>query len=1792
MKKTLLLSLLLAMVVFAAADTFTIGDGTSTENYIPTYGFYDYGWSKTIYTAAEINAAGLMSGGNLIALGYEVGNTPANYTSYNQMVYLRHTTAGIYEATENTLPDSTFFTLVYQGDLTWNGGGWHYVMFNAPFAWNGTDNLEIMWRNWDGDYASGYPNFRYTSTTPDYRAVYKYQDGSFPADATGTRYYNRPNLQLVTPQTTPPDPAVAIYPTVGGWAFTDASLSWQSGGGMPTSYDVYFGTSATPPFVQNQTATSYTPVLEANTTYYWQIVPVNANGPATNCPVWSFKTPSATQVAESFDDTAFPPMGWTNVDNAFTRSTTNPFYGAASTYEYIGSAGSLLYTPMLNVTAASNLDFWVRASVSTGIGRIQIKYSQNGTDWTPVGAEIALPENNIWNNYVVDLSGITPGNYFLGFNVYSSTTSSTGFYIDHVFGPEYAALAPGAVTLTAPADLAVDEDVWTSFSWTPGAGGIPTGFRIYCDTTANPSTLLADVTENSYTATAALAYSTTYYWKVVAYNAAGDAPASEVFSFTTMADPTISTFPYVVDFGTVTGDWPVANWSQLSGLYPTPTGTSSQWLRDDWLNGTSGNNAAKINIYGSSRYGWLVTPPVNVPAGEYEMKFDAALMVWNGSTPPTTDQADDRFLVIMADNPGMNNPTLLREWNNTGSSDVFNNIPATGQNYTIPLAGITGVKYFAFYGESTVSGNGDNDFMVDNVTIQEVPGAPIFTINPTSHDFGEVSLNMTATQNFVVTNTGSGSLVIQSATLSGSPMFALADLPALPASLEANQSLNFNVNFIPTEIGPHTAVLTVTDNLTRTEHTINLTGTGTTDIIVGAGNELARMPMDFYWKNSLFETLYYPDELGNFVGMITGLKFHNSFVSTDLLAKPTKIWMGTTTATDLTTGWIPSTDLIQVFDGTVDYPAGQNLITITFPQPFMYTNGQNLVMMVNRPMDTQYYNSGDNFLAQTGTQMRALKLQSDTTTYDPAAPPAATASAQFPQTTFMAEPLGDDPVFAITPESHDFGTLNVDQVASQEFVISNNGGGTLGINAIAISTNPMMSLANLPTLPVSLTTGQSVSFTVEYAPTIAGTHTATVSITDNQTARTVHTVNLTGAAVENMIPPSDLTATVMNNDYVALDWEAPQADVGEWIHYDSGLNDDSIGTGAAADFDVAIRFPASALTDYAGQSLYAVKAWPAQAGTFSIRVWTGGNASAPGQMVADQAFTPTLDTYNTVLLNTPVTITGNEELWFGYRCNVTGGYPAGCDAGPAIDGFGNMMYFQGAWSTLLDLAPTLDYNWNIQGYVGTAAPDAAPVLTYIDSSIPAPETHRATTGVLGKRGVSPRSLVVTNEAQQKTIDRALLGYKVYRDGSLLTTIDGAATTNYDDHDVTIGTYSYTVTANYSSGESDPIGPVTATIAPANNPPTDLSATVDGNDVTLNWVSPEPPQTGEWITWCQDVLGNGIGTNSAIVFDVAHRFDQTDLAPHQGGTITQVKFVPNYADCVYTIKVWTGGSASGAGTLVSSQVVPDITLAEWNLCVLTTPVPVPSTGDLYVGFEVNTQGDHPAGCDNGPVVEGKGNMMYFEGAWTTLTGLAPTLTYNWLIQTFVADGAALKAVELKPLPEHETVSYAKAPLEALYKAPARTEDRALAGFKVYRDGALIGTINDPAVTTYTDLDLPNGDYVYGVTAVYTTGESDPATVNVNVNVVLAEIILEDDFESYDNFTMTFAPWTLLDVDLSPTYGFSGISFPGSESPMAYIIFNPSATTPPITDPAPHSGAKMAASFAATTPPNNDWMITPR
>lgn len=82
---------------------------------------------------------------------------------------------------------------------------------------------------------------------------------------------------------TDPDPADGAQ-NVG----VTSMLGWSSFDAV--EFDVYFGITQDPPFVETVGVSQYQPELMPNTTYYWNVTPKNANGQAEDCPVWSFTT--------------------------------------------------------------------------------------------------------------------------------------------------------------------------------------------------------------------------------------------------------------------------------------------------------------------------------------------------------------------------------------------------------------------------------------------------------------------------------------------------------------------------------------------------------------------------------------------------------------------------------------------------------------------------------------------------------------------------------------------------------------------------------------------------------------------------------------------------------------------------------------------------------------------------------------------------------------------------------------------------------------------------------------------------------------------------------------------------------------------------------------------------------------------------------------------------------------------------------------------------------------------------------------------------------------------------------------------------------------------------------------------------------------------------------------------------------------------------------------------------------------------------------------------------------------
>ncbi len=108
-------------------------------------------------------------------------------------------------------------------------------------------------------------------------------------DPEGTGAYSH-TFQVLCPASAPPCVASPSSPTNGQTNICPSptqALSWPASPGA-TSYDVYFGTTGTPPFVANTASTSYTASTPTSGTYFWQIRPVGPNGTATGCTIWSF----------------------------------------------------------------------------------------------------------------------------------------------------------------------------------------------------------------------------------------------------------------------------------------------------------------------------------------------------------------------------------------------------------------------------------------------------------------------------------------------------------------------------------------------------------------------------------------------------------------------------------------------------------------------------------------------------------------------------------------------------------------------------------------------------------------------------------------------------------------------------------------------------------------------------------------------------------------------------------------------------------------------------------------------------------------------------------------------------------------------------------------------------------------------------------------------------------------------------------------------------------------------------------------------------------------------------------------------------------------------------------------------------------------------------------------------------------------------------------------------------------------------------------------------------------------
>ena len=160
----------------------TVSEGTSTNSYAPLYGNYKSSYDQMIYTASQLEDAGISVSCNITKIGFN--SITANTEARNPVIYICQTDKNAF-SDKNDFVSINEFTKVYDFNdhSQWNiTAGWNEFVLDTPFEYDGTSNLIIAMHC---GLISGYANtYFYASTVSDYQVIYAYNDNTDPNPAT------------------------------------------------------------------------------------------------------------------------------------------------------------------------------------------------------------------------------------------------------------------------------------------------------------------------------------------------------------------------------------------------------------------------------------------------------------------------------------------------------------------------------------------------------------------------------------------------------------------------------------------------------------------------------------------------------------------------------------------------------------------------------------------------------------------------------------------------------------------------------------------------------------------------------------------------------------------------------------------------------------------------------------------------------------------------------------------------------------------------------------------------------------------------------------------------------------------------------------------------------------------------------------------------------------------------------------------------------------------------------------------------------------------------------------------------------------------------------------------------------------------------------------------------------------------------------------------------------------------------------------------------------------------------
>jgi hypothetical protein len=294
---------------------------------------------------------------------------------------------------------------------------------------------------------------------------------------------------------------------------------------------------------------------------------------------------------------------------------------------------------------------------------------------------------------------------------------------------------------------------------------------------------------------------------------------------------------------------------------------------------------------------------------------------------------------------------------------------------------------------------------------------------------------------------------------------------------------------------------------------------------------------------------------------------------------------------------------------------------------------------------------------------------------------------------------------AETPLAVDNINISIPQFANMSGVVTDiDNGATIANATVSVVSNQGFS--------ANATTDANGTYLIE--DLVAGYYTITVTangyqplITGYSLAEGDNNVPFELAVEECVIIPTGVSYTV-EDDNMILTWDAIED--GVMSQATSSTYESAIGAGTSYSFGCYHLFTPSQLNAYNGCTITSIGGYfngELEYTTYTIQIWIGGTVEdgpVSSEPAYQQEVTPdeiTVGDWNDILLNTPYVIDGNQNLWIGYFVSVSGAssnvYSAGVtDQGNINDGYGNVMYFNSDWGTLLEAGSTLNFNWMIR----------------------------------------------------------------------------------------------------------------------------------------------------------------------------------------------------------------------------------------------------------------------------------------------------------------------------------------------------------------------------------------------------------------------------------------------------------------------------------------------------------------